>query len=245
MKPTKRLGFHFMRSYFDVLNKLENDADKLSFLLAIINKQFTDENPKDLNFLVELCYESQRHSIEKSVKGWKTAQKTDLQGNPIPPLGGSPIPPHTPPPKEEQVQEEEEEEEEVKEKEKQRTKDFDLFWEKYPIKVAKANAKAKFLKLPQKDIDKIMQTIDSFVNYKPFEKYNHPNPTTYLNQKRWNDEIQGETKKGIDNPNGEKIITFVTNVNPMKQQMTESNFIKYKANMEGGGYKFKIINNGD
>lgn len=128
---------------------------------------------------------------------------------------------------------------------KQRTKDFDLFWSKYPNKVAKSNAKAKFLKLPQKDIDKIMQTIDSFVNYKPFEKYNHPNPTTYLNQKRWNDEIETETKKGIDNPNDEKIITFVTNVNPMKQQMTESNFIKYKANMEGGGYKFKIINNGD
>lgn len=64
--------------------------------------------------------------------------------------------------------------------------------------------------------------------------------------RNWNKKLPSDTQvKRIDNPNGEKIITFVTNVNPMKQQMTESKFIKYKANMEGGGYKFKIINNGD
>ena len=117
MKPTKRLGFTFLRSYFDVLNKIENDADKLNFLLSIINKQFLDEDPKDLTFMVELCYESQRHAIEKSVKGWKTANKTDLKGDPILPKG-SPlpppsIPPPTPPPKEEEEKEQEKEKEET------------------------------------------------------------------------------------------------------------------------------------
>tara|TARA_R110002049_G_scaffold199037_1_gene369092 strand:- start:25366 stop:26205 length:840 start_codon:yes stop_codon:yes gene_type:complete len=64
--------------------------------------------------------------------------------------------------------------------------------------------------------------------------------------RNWNKKLPSDTQvKRIENPNGEKIITFVSNGNPMKQQMTESNFIKYKANMEGGGYKFKIINNGD
>lgn len=82
-KLTKRLAFNFLRSYFDVLNELENDSDKLSYLLAIIDKQFLDEDPEGLSFLSNLCYESQRHSIEQSVKGYKTKMKTDLLGNPL------------------------------------------------------------------------------------------------------------------------------------------------------------------
>ncbi len=107
-KPTKRKAFNFLRSYFDVLNELKEDADKLSFLMSIINKQFLDEDPKDLEFLPKLCYESQRHAIEKSVKGWKLVYKTDLTGNPIlegTSEGGSD-------PKEEQEQEKEQEKEE-------------------------------------------------------------------------------------------------------------------------------------
>ena len=83
MKPTKRKAFNFLRSYFDVLNELKEDKDKLDFLMSIINKQFLNEDPKELDFLVKLCYESQRHPIESSVKGWIRANKTDVKGNPI------------------------------------------------------------------------------------------------------------------------------------------------------------------
>jgi len=82
-KLTKRKAFNFLRSYFDLFNELENDEDKLRFLTSIINKQFLDEDPKDLNFVVNLCYESQRHSIEASVKGYKDKTKQDLLGNPL------------------------------------------------------------------------------------------------------------------------------------------------------------------
>jgi hypothetical protein len=82
LKPTKRKAFNFLRSYFDVLNELDNDKDKLDFLLSIINKQFLDEDPKELNFIVNLCYESQRHSIESSVKGWKRVNNIDPTTNP-------------------------------------------------------------------------------------------------------------------------------------------------------------------
>ena len=54
-KPTKRKAFNFLRSYYDVLNELGNDKDKLNFLLAILNKQFTDEDPNGLNFIVNIC----------------------------------------------------------------------------------------------------------------------------------------------------------------------------------------------
>jgi len=83
MKKTKRKGFNFLRSYFDVLNQLETNSDKLNFLLSVINKQFLDQDPEGLNFVVKLAYESQRHQIESSVKGYKDKMKTELNGNPL------------------------------------------------------------------------------------------------------------------------------------------------------------------
>ena len=123
-KLTKRKAFNFLRSYYDVLNELNDDKDKLNYLLAIIDKQFLDEDPKGLTFLTNLCYESQRHAIESSVNGWKRANKTDLLGTPItttdntlpttPPTPLGTNPPTTP--------KEEKEEEEEKEKEKKKDK---------------------------------------------------------------------------------------------------------------------------
>ena len=108
-KLTKRKAFNFLRSYYDVLNELTDDKDKLSYLLAIMDKSFLDENPEGLSFLANLCYESQRHSIESSVNGWKRAEKTDLLGNPITTIETTPrtTPPNTPTttPKEEEEKE--------------------------------------------------------------------------------------------------------------------------------------------
>jgi hypothetical protein len=108
MKRTKRKAFSFLRSYFDVLNKLQTDEDKLSFLNAIINKQFLNEDPVGLKFPVDLAWDSQINSIDNSVKGWIRAERTDLQGNSI-------DTPSTPPqgktsthPKEEEEEEKEE-----------------------------------------------------------------------------------------------------------------------------------------
>jgi len=114
IKPTKRKAFNFLRSYFDVLNTLEKDTDKLEFLISVINKQFLNEDPKDLGFISNLCYESQRHQIESSVKGWERASKEALSTT-LPTTPSS-----TPPtnPKEEEGEVQEEEEEEVKEKQK-------------------------------------------------------------------------------------------------------------------------------
>ena len=106
IKPTKRKAFNFLRSYFDVLNEIPKDKDKLDFLMAVINKQFLNEDPEDLNFLVNLCYESQRHQIESSVKGWERASNETL-GTTLPtPLGTTP-----PTPRQEEEEKEKEKEE--------------------------------------------------------------------------------------------------------------------------------------
>lgn len=66
---------------------------------------------------------------------------------------------------------------------------FDEFWFLYPNKVAKSKCKTKYETLSNEDKVKIKNTLSNFIKYKPFKEYNHPNPMTYLNQKRWDDEI--------------------------------------------------------
>lgn len=67
---------------------------------------------------------------------------------------------------------------------------FNNFWNLYPKKVAKSKCESKFKSLKNKDIEIIFKTLPDFIKYKPFPEYTHPNPLTYLNQERWNDEIK-------------------------------------------------------
>ena len=63
MKLTKRKAFNFLRSYYDILNKLKTDKDKLDFLESLLDKQFLDKDPNELSFVVDLAYEGVRHQI--------------------------------------------------------------------------------------------------------------------------------------------------------------------------------------
>ena len=186
-KLTKRKAFNFLRSYFDVLNKIEKDEDKLAFLISIINKQFLDEDPKELNFLVDLCYLSQKHAIETSVKGWKRVNKTDVMGDPTTDPTTNP----TTNPQEEE--EEEEEKEEEKEKKQKRLYEFETFWETYNKKVGRKDVERKFLTLPQKDVDKILRVVKIYVD--SVEPKWKKLPKTWLNGEHWNDEITSVKKK--------------------------------------------------
>jgi len=80
----------------------------------------------------------------------------------------------------------------LKESKEDNTKEnnFDLFWNLYPKKVAKAECEKAFNKLSSEEQKKILETVEDFANYKPFDTYNHPNPKTYLNQRRWDDVIE-------------------------------------------------------
>ena len=66
--------------------------------------------------------------------------------------------------------------------------DFETFWNLYNKKKGTKQAKDKFLKLPQKDVDKILLTVKSFVGSIKDKQF-QPLPTSYLNGERWNDEI--------------------------------------------------------
>ena len=76
---TERKIFKFYKSYFDVLNELETDKAKIEYLNAIFNKQFYDIDPINLKGIVKFAYISQKHSIDKQVKGFKDAVKQDIR----------------------------------------------------------------------------------------------------------------------------------------------------------------------
>lgn len=78
MKETKRKGFNFYRSYFDVYNEL-SDKDKLAFIDALLKRQFLGVKPENLKGMAKFAYISQTNSIDQQVKGFET--KTGLKLN--------------------------------------------------------------------------------------------------------------------------------------------------------------------
>ena len=118
MKLTKRKGFNFFRSYYDVYNEL-NDKDKIAFIDALFDRQFQGIKPTDINGMAKFAYISQTNSIDSQVRGYEDKTKTRLDGSLYikgiepptqPPTVGATQPPT--------LQEEEKGEVKVKEKEK-------------------------------------------------------------------------------------------------------------------------------
>lgn len=74
---------------------------------------------------------------------------------------------------------------------------FDIFWDAYPKKVGKALAKKSFSKA-KVPIEKILQAIESQKKSKQWISENGrfiPNPATWLNQGRWDDEVSESTEQ--------------------------------------------------
>jgi hypothetical protein len=77
MKLTKRKAFNFFRSYYDVYNEL-SDKDKISFMDALLDRQFLGVKPTNLKGIAKFAYISQTNSIDSQVKGYETKTKSKL-----------------------------------------------------------------------------------------------------------------------------------------------------------------------
>ena len=82
MKLTKRKGFNFFRSYYDVYNELEKDSDKIQFIEALLNRQFLGVKPTNLKGMAKFAYISQTNSIDSQVKGYETKTGNSLSQPP-------------------------------------------------------------------------------------------------------------------------------------------------------------------
>lgn len=77
---------------------------------------------------------------------------------------------------------------EDKERKESKEIDFDIFWKDYNYPKNKANAKKKFLRLSQNNIDKVLSVVKNYVISTPDKQY-RKHPLTWLNGEGWNDEI--------------------------------------------------------
>lgn len=80
----ERKAFNFYRSYYEMVMELEDDSDKLNFLMALITKQFEDIEPS-LKGMALFAYKSQRHSIDAQVEGYKNKIKKNITEPPTQP----------------------------------------------------------------------------------------------------------------------------------------------------------------
>jgi hypothetical protein len=87
----------------------------------------------------------------------------------------------------------------------EREESFKKFYSMYGKQVTKKPSLLKWLKLTDQDIERIMAHVPRFVKATPDVKY-RPNPLTYLNQRRWEDE-EVEVKK-FDLPSWAKPADF-------------------------------------
>jgi hypothetical protein len=87
---------------------------------------------------------------------------------------------------------------------------FNDFWELYDKKVSRKDAYKKWNKLKPNEIEKIFETLPSFLAKITDKKY-QPHPTSYLNQKRWEDELQEQ--EPIKSPTGYVITPHTHNRN--------------------------------
>lgn len=118
MKLTKRKGFNFFRSYFDVYNELETKEDKADFMDALLYRQFLGIKPTGLKGMAKFAYISQTNSIDSQVKGYEDKTGEVLNFTPtLPPTDGGNLPPTV------QVQVEEKGKGEEKGKEKEEVKE--------------------------------------------------------------------------------------------------------------------------
>lgn len=191
-KLTKRKGFNFFRSYFDVYNELESNEDKVAFIDALLDRQFMGIKPTNLKGMAKFAYVSQTNSIDSQVKGYE-----DKTGNILTPTVGGSVGGIEPPCLQVEV--------EVKEKVKYISlsleNDFNKFWNIYNKKNDSKRCKDKFIKLPKKDIEKILEVVSDYVVLTPDVKF-RKNPLTWLNGKCWNDIEKTEYCPTPDKPFG-------------------------------------------
>jgi len=179
MKLTKRRGFNFFRSYYDVYNELP-DKDKIKFIDALLDRQFLGIKPKDLTGMALFAYISQTNSIDSQVKGYEDKTGIILTpcqgGDEAPSIGGVSTPSL-------QVEEKGKVEEEVNIID---SPSFLDFWNKYDKKVGKPPTEKQWHKVKQSDREKIMLHLDEYTQR---EKEFRKDPERYLKNKTWDDEI--------------------------------------------------------
>lgn len=162
-------------------NALQLDCERIAFELRS-DKIIVESVIKDFGLFTFEGSIFGSHSVQKRLEerlskstkaresAFKRWNKDSVDANALPPQSeGNAI-------KEKKVKE-------IKEKET-----FERFWNLYDKKVDRKKCETKFKNLKQTDIDKIFETLPSYIARTPDIKF-RKDPATYLNNYSWNDEV--------------------------------------------------------
>ena len=160
-----------------------------------------DKNPETSDKLTKMCFIPIKQSLKRDLKKYeKYVEKQSVNGK----KGGRPKNPTLSqitqpfigkPKKADSVSVSVSVNDNVINKQKEkRLFDFETFWKTYDKMEGKKKALEKFLKLPQKDVDKILTVVKNYVVSTPDKKY-RKNPSTWLNGENWNDQIKKVKKQ--------------------------------------------------
>lgn len=188
--------------YCDLINSIEFlNEDEVGRLFIHILQYVNDMNPQTTDRIIQIAFEPIKQQLKRDLKVWEGVKTVRSENGK---LGGI---------KSGEARKKQKQANEAnasKPKQKQANEavtvnvtvtdtvtdtvneiqntSFDLFWKQYPNKVAKDKCSKKWDSLKQSERDEILLLLPDYLNFKPFAGYNHPNPETFFNQRRWEDE---------------------------------------------------------
>jgi len=216
MKDKK--GFMLYADQRGVFNKLSNEqaGDLIKHIFSYVN----DENPKG-DFVTELAFESIKQQLKRDLVKWNDrAERSRFNGQ----SGGRPRNPEKPrkTQKTQRVISKPRKPDNVNVNVNDNVNDnvnkekglpFKNFWDSYDKKIgSKQKCNQKWDKLTFEIQNDILNHLDNYIPSTPDKRY-RVNPETYLNQRRWENEIinnQDGTKKQRG-ATDEQILTSIIN----------------------------------
>lgn len=96
--------------------------------------------------------------------------------------------------------------------------DFERFWNSYPKKVGKPYAKQIFMrKIKHEDMSALLEGLEAHKKSKQWKEVQYiPNPSTFINQERWKDDVKAKSKAWDDMSDFEKemFLKVMEGINP-------------------------------
>lgn len=204
--------------FINVVQELDNGARGRLFLaiMQYANEEAPDEltGAERIAFIVLKgqidrdadAYEANaKKQSENGKKGGRPKKATAFSENPKNPpvFSESHLKPKKPEKEKEEDKDKDKDKDEDKDKKKRadaKTDDFDAFWAVYPRKVGKGDAKKAFAKV-KAPVSVLISAVNTQKQSQQWLKDNGqyiPNPATWLNQGRWEDELPtNDAAKGV------------------------------------------------
>lgn len=206
--------------FINVVRELDNGA-RGRLLLAIM-QYANEEEPDELTGAERIAFIVIKGQIDRDADAYEANAKKQSEngkkgGRPKKPTAFSENPKNPPlflethqkPKKPDKEKEKEEDKDKDKEEDKDKDKDennaragddaFERFWEAYPRKVGKKDARRSFDKLRGVKTETLLEAVERQKQSLQWQKDNGqyiPNPATWLNRGQWEDVLQTTDNKG-------------------------------------------------